>query len=510
MPQHTDIELPIRTSVSRHWQNLAGEIQDALVDAIHHPRVLDGSLRPCLHVEITAKLLPPDPHDDDMRNLSRQLVSGHIDHLFQCRPTMTTHYIHIRLTAPDDLGMSQLMTLSRITERQQSQFNNQPNRNTSMDIIKPNQNQRLNSQHNRSKIMNNNLKSSKIPDNAARKLKKKSWFSRLIDWLFGPAETIEKYWSEPDIELDIPDVEMGQTDSWLEAFNQALTQATADFIRKQVNPLHREDHSSGFSIRAVKVGMTEATRPCLEALEKLPPDLCSRIAKIRMQQAHGAKQIRLDNFFGISIDAESALLDGPVVQTLVSYGGKRVQLKFRFDGDYVNLPSADTSLLPIETNKDVYDSHYVTDSTKNETLLACFNELASSKQETPLAQSAALYTKPIIAKLRVKPYNGKELVVEIGENELPYTIGREPQGHGFIIETDDEKPTIAVSRKHLILQSFDPLAGHFFMYNQSRNGTYDKGRQLPERFIHTCAKDHWLSLGGFDGAGTVQISLELP
>ncbi|MGZ8913830.1 MAG: hypothetical protein ACXW1Z_12085 [Methylobacter sp.] len=505
MQQHADIQLPLRTSRACHWQNLSGEILDALVDAIHHPRVLDGSLRPCLHVEITANLLTPDPHDDDMRILSRQLVSSHIDHLFQCRPTMTAHRIHICLTVYDQ-SMSQIDEPLRISQRRYPQ----PNRNTTMSIINPNQPQRLHSQPNRSNPMNNNPKLSNIPDHAPRKLKKKSWFGGFIDWLFGPAEEIEKHRDDPIVDPLNTGGEMEPTDSWLEAFNQALTQATADFIRKQVEPLHREDPSCGFSIRAVKVGMTEATRPCLEALEKLPPDLCGRIAKIRMQQAHGALQIRLDNFFGISIDADNALLDGPVVQTLVSYGGKRVQLKFRFDGDYVNLPSAATSSLPVETTDDVYDWPCVTESTKEETPLARFSEPPSAKQETPLAQPAVLRTQQVIAKLRVKPYGGKETVVEIGENELPYTIGREPQGHGFVIETDNEGSTTAVSRKHLILQSFDTLTGHFFMYNQSRNGTYDKGRPMPERFIHTCAKDHWLSLGGFDGVGTVQISLELP
>lgn len=234
MQQHADIQLPLRTSQARHWQNLSGEILDALVDAIHHPLVLDGSLRPYLHVEITAKLLTPDPHDNEMRILSRQLVSSHIDHLFQCRPTMTTHCIHIHLTAPDDLGMSQIMTLSRITQRTQTQ----PNRSKTMSII--NTAQRQHPQPNRSQPMNNNPISSNIPDHAPRKLKKQSWFSGFIDWLFGPTESVVKHkpntkrpWDQVVESLDTH-AEMEHTDSWLEAFNQALTQATADFIRKQV------------------------------------------------------------------------------------------------------------------------------------------------------------------------------------------------------------------------------------------------------------------------------------
>lgn len=508
MRKRTDIELPVRTSVACHWRHLSGEIQDALVDAVHHPRVLDGSLQPCLHVEITARLLPPDPHDCDMRALSRLLADGCIDHLFQCRQTLNAHCIRIRLSPFADQDMSRIVESLRITHNP----NPKPVRRTNMTISNLHQPQRSNLHNNRS-IPMNKPKLSDIPPATSRKLKKKSWFGNLIDWLFGPAETVEKYRGEPIVDPIDTNSQIAPTDSWLEAFNQALTQATADFIRRQVEPLHREDPSCGFSIRAVKVGMTEATRPCLEAVEKLPPDLCSRIAKIRMQQAPGAQQIRLDNFFGISIDADSALLDGPVVQTLVSYGGKRVQLKFRFDGDYVTLPAINMNS-PIDRNTPAAseDRDIFGPSIKKQTILKSPNEpiYAGIKKGTVLRENIELPTQPIIAKLHIKPWDSDEIVVEINDNELPYTIGREPQGHGFIVESDNEESVAAVSRRHLILESFDSLAGHFFVYNPGANGTYDKGRAMPERFIHVCHNDHWLSLGGVDdGAGTVQIALEL-
>lgn len=366
--------------------------------------------------------------------------------------------------------------------------------------------------------MKNDPEMSAVPNYRPRKLKKK-WFRGFVDWLFGPAETAEiqrpaakESWD--DI-IELPgnmdvEVERGSTGSWLDAFNQALTQATEDFIRTEVEPLHRDAPSWIFSIRAVKIGMSEAAAPCLEAVEKLPAALSNRIAEIRIQKAHGAaQQIRVDNFYGISLEADSALLDGPIVQTLVSYGGKRFHLKFRFEGDYINLPSAVTPPLPtetIETTNDVYDWPFDA-SSKTETPMADFFEPISIKTETPItAPSVQPPSKPIIAKLRVKPFGREETVVDIHEHQLPYTIGREPEGDGFIIEDD---PGSTVSRIHLILESRDPLTGNLFVYNRGRHGTYDgKGLALPGRFIRSCSKDHWLSLGGVSGAGTVLISLE--
>ncbi|TAN47576.1 MAG: hypothetical protein EPN21_17210 [Methylococcaceae bacterium] len=499
------IELPPRSSQARHWRALSAEICDVLVDAAHHPAVLHGALRPELLVITSPRWLPVDAADPDMLALHRWLKQQGLEHHFGWRRDDAAHSIRVRLlpAAAVQPAPNRFAEALRITLR--PLFFTTPQRSATMHA------------------------DPRTTSATPRQPGKKSWLTALIDWLFGPPDDgpapakprsvskAEPHFPPPGTEL-APQATVEYENNWLETFYDALTKATALFILKWVEPVHKLEPSYYFSVRAVKVAITEAAAPCLEVLEVVPPDVLNLVVKNRLKQAHGNSHLMLDNFFGLIIVADSALLDSRVVQTLVSYSGQRFYLRFQIDGEYVTLPNGNTAVhaQSATPSADPLDWSGDDDFDEEKTLPAFSAGAPDDEEErTALACPAAPREQPAIAKLRIKPFAGQESVVYIRQQQLPFTIGRSQlQEHGVNVAADAANPeTIkAVSRRHLILESFDPVGRHFCIHNQGAgsNGTYCQGRAMPERFMQRLTTDHWLSLGGSDGAGTVRIALESP
>lgn len=491
------IDLPPHISLADTWEKLVAEINDVLVDAMNHPRVLDSSHWLGIRVETSATLLPPVCQNASLTSWLEELRQNQIHHrITSHRAQPHAHYLYIRLCKPEtpiperikpstrELASIPATVIQAAADGWVRPLNKTPTKHRYNRIANDQTNLNTPSTTHRSNTMNTH----------PRRTKKQTRASRFSEWLFGKAEPVAIKTPDRTLPPQATPPDINTSDSWLEAFNQALTQATAEMIRKHVEPIYKEDPTCGFSIRAVKVGMNEASRPCLESLEKLPTDLSNRIAKIRMQQAHGAKQIRLDNFYGISLEADTNLLDGSIVQTLVSFDGSRFYLKFRFDGDYITL-ATDTvePKVPTQPSKQ--------ESMKSETLLKM--PLPSQKAETELIMPKSI--RPELACLHIYIPGEEPISVKLYPEDLPYTLGREPLGHGYTFADN----LTGLSRQHLILESFDTVGKNFFVYNKGANGTYSKGQRLSERFIHACKPDQWLSLGGPDGEDNVQIKLEL-
>jgi hypothetical protein len=502
MRHNAAFDLPPRFSQARHWRQLAAEVHDALVDAMHHPQVLSGRRQPRLRLETSARWLPANRMDTDLQALHHALAAHGIEHNITSRRDAGWHRIELCLVRPE-ATVSRPSRPERITHRVPSSTTP---RSTAM---------RVEPRFSMPTPDSLPLKKAKPPAEPP----KRSWLSRLAQWLFGPPSAFDpppkggedfEHGGET-VTNNPPRFEVKHNGNYLDSFYTALTQATAQFIRTWVEPFHKEDASYVFSITAIKVAMVDdAAYPYLDELEVIPAEVLNNVAKIRLKQAHGHEQIRLDNFFGLSIVPDNALLGRRAVETLVSYAKNRVLLRFQFDGEYLTLPPANAP----RPGEDGKNGQSLGGYSKEDTPLAG-SATAYRKEDTPLSFKADTFFRPkAVARLRIKPWGGEETEVELTEDDFPYILGREPSGRGFELAPAGAPPTQArhVSREHLALMSYDALGGCLLISNSGRNGSYDhEGRVLPERFIHKLgAVGHGICLGGKAGEGTVQIALELP
>ncbi|HPP46407.1 MAG TPA: hypothetical protein PLF25_02755, partial [Accumulibacter sp.] len=162
---------------------------------------------------------------------------------------------------------------------------------------------------------------------------------RLGDWIFGEWPPAPPAGAQADAPVD-PLVEPPSL-SGLQAFNQALTEATARFIRDYVDPVHAEDEQTGFRLRSIEVAIPDAGHPLLRLIAEMPGETRNRIAHRRCLKAHGAgEQLLFDDFYGLQVVAPEALVDGYLVRNLLASEGSRLPLVFRFEGDYAVIPGA--------------------------------------------------------------------------------------------------------------------------------------------------------------------------
>lgn len=378
-----------------------------------------------------------------------------------------------------------------------------------------------------------------------------------FNWLFGSRPTepqLDSFNANPGPEFTVEPP--ADAHSWVDSFNTALTEATASFILRYVDPLHREDPTIGFSVKKVKVGLRDAAAQCVRAIESMPIAMRNRIVQLRMKKAHGSEQLAFDNFYGISITAEETLLDGQLIQTLVSYSGSRFVLKFEFEGEYVVLPdqhdiandpapstdSATTLGEPIQASKNeqspTLPEYQDPDTDKPASLTVkrlVSQETAlriptrpepqagiSPSRETPL-NIPITPARPIAARLHLRSL-GSETFVDLYEDNFPYSIGRHPSFSGYGVQgkldttreptklLNDAEPsgyTSYVSRNHIVLDQFDPVARQFNISSaKGKNGTFMNGSAMPKLFILPCSSDEWMSLGGEHGEGTLEIRFE--
>jgi len=352
----------------------------------------------------------------------------------------------------------------------------------------------------------------------------------------------------------------GDPSSWVDSFNAALTEAASIFILRHVDPYHREDPTTGYAVRRVKIGFKDAAAPCLRAIQSMPASMRDRIVLLRIKKAKGVEQLLLDNFYGLSIIPEETLMDGQLVETMVSYSGARFALTFEFKGQYVTLPTApttETAKLPggeveestcasIQIERSATAQAGQIDTLTNsettnqpdallllppsrETPLARSRPAVTSRpgRETPLYRPVAPLRSPV-ARLHLAA-RGAHTVVELFEDGFPYTLGRHPEAAGFAVRPRSGAPlgsasagllahtqtpdTLCfVSRDHLVLHMPDLVSGDIRVDNLSaqraKNGTFVNGAVQPQRFIHPLGTQNPLCLGGTEGDGILEVRLE--
>lgn len=502
---------------------LQQELLDFLIDAQHLDNT-QGTAK--LTLRLSPKLLPLDK-PEALKALSswiKQLIEPVMLHQFERCPA--GH--HSMIFEREQKNLSQKPNPPRVTPRaaetttRNTRYSNLNNRSTDMNDIIPERNTFV-------------PKTSALP-------RKPSLFSRLGSWLMGKSASANPDTTNGNLNKSNPPEPLGivvddapVTDCLQEAFHQGLTQATSEFVRKHVNPLHRLDESSLFSVRVVRVGMNEQTRIYLEALEKMPDTLRTRLAKKCIERAGmAAQQLCLDDFFGLSIVPENAAFGYGSVDVLLAYTGERPILKFAFEGDFIERPIQSNSNSASQTPEakptakqpnpveQMAKSQYTQSSTEIDTI-----ETEIQLPDTPVSKQQASKQSASVAKPRTEtPLNlpGKtssqrsetKLVIPVMEqpkaiakliisysdqiddeetiliqpHQFPFMIGREPEGYGYEIDEQRGDYVVYASRKHLILEGFDPVDQAFSVTNlikESRTTyTYDQaGRLLGEKFLWT-------------------------
>ena len=134
----------------------------------------------------------------------------------------------------------------------------------------------------------------------------------------------------------------------LDAFKDAITDATRQFCEQNVHPIYSEDRQTKFRVTGIKMYVPKARNELMEVIEHLPIDVRNRLALLRAQGAPGALEQLVfdDSFFGITIDIEPAVIDGQYVSLITSWSKTSLDIKMAFSGQYV------TVKLPVEKKPD--------------------------------------------------------------------------------------------------------------------------------------------------------------
>ena len=367
----------------------------------------------------------------------------------------------------------------------------------------------------------------------------------LVDWLFGPGNSVEGVvHTEPQAEPDIRVTPPAEGNFWVESFFNALTEATTLFAKRHVELVHQEDPLTVYRVREVKIECKDAPAQFHRDVLSLPALVRNRVVKSRMQKAPGGEYLMLNDFFGSTIAADITLLEGQIVQTMVSYSGSRFVLKFAFEGDYVTrpgTPEAAAAAAPTGVASGVAPASHLNptptqlgtgaDQDDNGLLPARQTTLRSRDDEQPRPDNRATPLHhlappaiPPVAILRLRSL-GAECAVPLLEDGFPYTIGRHPSFQGYCVRAEHdhqpvqllherERPDFSsfVSREHIVLDSFDPSTQQFRVAaRKGRNGSYFKAAAMPSHFLLSLAvmaKGEWLKLGGTSGDGILEVRIE--
>ncbi len=342
----------------------------------------------------------------------------------------------------------------------------------------------------------------------------KPWLVRAAHWFMGiepdppapkraePSTSAAIRAPETDVRVSAP-----EPSSWAEAFRRALTDATATFVQRYVDPYHQEDPTIGFAVRRVRVGLNESAAACLRDFQAMPQTMRDGIARIRVQKAKGADQLQLDDFYGITFCAGETLVDGQLVETLMYAGGARAALSFQFEGDYVTLPippvvAAEPTPVPTDRNQTPMQ---FTPSTP-----VAFTD----RYHTPMYVRSKPSRQPV-ARVELRA-NGQSTTVDLFADNFPYTIGTHADLQGYCVagkaadayapallpSTQADGPRSYTSRQHLVLQKMDELRGEIEVSNlaHGKNGTHDGATTLGLRFVYHVGHSPWLGLGGSAGS----------
>lgn len=362
----------------------------------------------------------------------------------------------------------------------------------------------------------------------------------LVDWLFGPGNSVQAtVHTEPQAGPDITVTPPVEGNLWVESFFNALTEATTLFAKRHVELVHLEDPLTVYRVREVKIECKDAPAQFHRDVLSLPALVRNRVVKSRMQKAPGGEYLMLNDFFGSTIAADITLVEGQIVQTLVSYSGSRFVLKFAFEGDYVTRPAA-PEVPPGAAPAAVSDKQATPTPTQaladpdeddygrlpyRQTLLRTRDDDRPRRDSraTPLQLMAAPAVPPV-ANLRLRSL-GAELTVPLLEDNFPYTIGRHPSFQGYCVRGERDQEAVQllhererpdfcsfVSREHIVLDSFDASTRQFRVAaSKGKNGSYFKGAAMPSHFLlslEAMAKGEWLKLGGGIGDGILELRIE--
>lgn len=362
----------------------------------------------------------------------------------------------------------------------------------------------------------------------------------IVNWLFGPGSTPQALvHTEPAAGPEIKIAPPVEGTFWVESFFNALTEATTLFAKRHVELVHQEDPSTVYRVREVKIECKDAPAQFHRDVLSLPALVRNRVVKSRMQKAPGGEYLMLNDFFGSTIAADITLLEGQIVQTMVSYSGSRFVLKFAFEGDYVTRPDTPDpaasgvaaaahagpikpSPTPTATSADQDDND--TPPMRQTQLRTLDEDLPpSGDRATPLHQMAAPAIRPL-AHVRLRSL-GTEAIVPLLEDNFPYRIGRHPSFQGYCVQGARDAQAVQllqqieradfcsyVSREHIVLDSFDPSTQQFRVAAaRGKNGSYFQAAAMPSHFLlplAVMAKGEWLKLGGTSGDGILEIRIE--
>lgn len=338
----------------------------------------------------------------------------------------------------------------------------------------------------------------------------KALWRRFGDWIFGEWPPAPPADAEADAAVD-PVVEPPSL-SGLQAFNQALSEATARFIRDYVDPVHAEDAQTGFRLRSIEAAMP-AGHPLLRLIAEMPGETRNRIAHRRCLKAHGAReQLLFDDFYGLDVVAPETLVDGYLVRNLLASEGSRLSLVFRFAGDYATIPAAAGTRPPAENDaagESVLDSQ---SDTKVRPPRRDETDAPADSSHTRVRPPQRDAGPPALFYLCLQEAAGeKRLPVHAGM--LPLTIGSAPRGpHDLTVHADRLDAAgreSFVSGEHLTLVDYHPASRQLYVHNRGRNGTFAGDRRFGERFTLPAGEQPTLSLGGPAGeAGTASLRIE--
>lgn len=398
----------------------------------------------------------------------------------------------------------------------------------------------------------------------------KGWTQRLVDWTFGApkectrpqADAGHSMLSQTRETSESPLAEQETLPVWidqsarspLDAFKDAITDATRLFCEQYVYPLYGLDQRTKYRVTGIHMYVPPNKSSYLQVLEKLPIDVRNRMTRILVMAAPGAQnQLVIDDgFFGLSLDVEPAVVDGNTIRLIAAWSRDSAEVKLVFSGQYISVdpkpitpgavPERAATLAPATVD----EAHAVSNA------LASTNDLSpavpgpetvavvqeapvapapSSRQciETPLGlpvlKPALGIDTPLIkpsvrqiAQLRIQ-YAGQdqETTVAITPDMMPFVIGREHTStgrfrHGISLgDPTDNNKALLVSREHLELNQFHAETSNFYFINHgfARNGSYHQGSALSERFmLKAMAPGNVIQLGGSGGVGTVRITIE--
>ena len=390
----------------------------------------------------------------------------------------------------------------------------------------------------------------------------------MLAWLFGSPRKEEDFSlanmplppaaSEPALSVEPPQ----PPDSncyWIETFFNAVTDAATKFTRRHVALLHREDPSTVYAVREIKIECKAAPAQFQRDLSSLPQAVFNRVMKNRVKNADGVNgMLVLDDYYGSTLVTDITLVEGQVVQTLVSYSGARFELKFAFQGDYITRPETPEApaaepepvVPPSEAVKVDKPAAVAADAGKPATADATATGRAgpyfAPGQDFQSVRGTMLRTRPPLeavpgvqhtvlrtlgapavtplAMLRLRSLE-QEVAVPLLEDNFPYTIGRHASFSGYGVRGQQdvqstqllhEKETADfvsfVSRDHIVLGGFDPVTRQFrVVAAKGRNGSFFKDAAMPSHFLlpmAEMARGHWLKLGGTGGDGILELRIE--